>query len=89
MMFKALKKKEYAFLWGYKSIVGLRKVLMDFNEIKVACVLFVYDDSKVECIIPSKAETALCIIFCTGSINACSFYSIYWTVQWWFSKAVQ
>lgn len=67
------RKNEYAFLWGYKSIVGLMKVLMDFNEIKVACILFIYDDSKVECIIPSKAERALCIIFVQGPLMLAHF----------------
>lgn len=44
---KSTGKNEWAFLWWYK-----KEVLMDFNETEVACILFLHNDSKVECIIP-------------------------------------
>lgn len=50
-----------------------KEVLMYFNEIEVACVLFIYDDSKVECIIPSKAERAPCIIFVQSPLTLARF----------------
>lgn len=68
MMYKALGKKTNKLFCG-----DIKEVLMDFNEIGVACVLFIYNDSKVECIIPSEAERAPCIIFVQSPLTLARF----------------
>lgn len=69
-MRKNKKKKKTA----YELFCGdIKEVLMDFNEIELACSLCIYDDSEVECIIPSEAEKAPCIIFVESPLTLARF----------------